>query len=66
MKNITKNPARLGGKQGGFLQIIILIIIALLIMNYFHLTISGVLAYFNTSISEIVDWFKSLFQSVVR
>lgn len=66
MKNIIKNPARLGGKQNGFLQIIILIVIALLLMNYFHLTISGVLAYFHTSISDIINWFKSLFQSVVR
>ena len=73
MKNITKNPAspvgtptRLGREQGGFLQIIILIVIALLIMNYFNLTVSGVLAYFNTSLSEIANWFKSLFQNVVR
>jgi hypothetical protein len=66
MKNIIKNPARLGGEQSGFLQIIILIIIALLLMNYFHLTVSGVLAYFHTSISDIFNWFKSLFQNVVR
>jgi len=67
MENIIKN------KQKGFLQIIILIVIALLLMNYFHLTVSGVLNYFNLTWAEIInwlkgalDWFKSLFQSVVR
>ncbi|MDD5721327.1 MAG: hypothetical protein PHT16_02690 [Candidatus Pacebacteria bacterium] len=67
MKNISKN------KQGGFLQIIILLIIVLLLMNYFHLTVSDILNYFNLTWAEIInwlkgafDWFKSLFQSVVR
>lgn len=60
MKNKIKNT------QSGFLELIIIIVVALLIMNYFHLTISGVLAYFNTSLAEIVNWFKVLFQSVVK
>lgn len=46
MKNNTK---------GGFLQIIILIIIALLIMKYMGITISGVF-----------DWFASFFSGVLR
>jgi hypothetical protein len=42
-------------KEGGFLQIIILIIIALLIMKYLGITVSG-----------LVDWFVSFFGSVLR
>jgi len=49
MKNNIKN------KNGGFLQIIIVIIIALLIMKYFGITIS-----------VVVDWFLSFFRSVLR
>ena len=49
MKNNIKN------KKSGFLQIIIVIIIALLIMKYFGITIS-----------EVVDWFLSFFRSVLR
>ena len=49
MENKTKN------KEGGFIELIILIIIALLIMKYFGITISGV-----------VDWFEAFFRSVLR
>jgi len=42
-------------KQGGFLEIIILVIIALLLMKYFGITISGV-----------VNWFASFFSGVLR
>ncbi|KKR42936.1 MAG: hypothetical protein UU10_C0011G0015 [Parcubacteria group bacterium GW2011_GWF1_40_6] len=42
-------------KDGGFLQIIIVIIIALLIMKYFGVTIS-----------EVVIWFKTFFASVLK
>lgn len=45
-------------KKGGFLKLIIVIIIALLIMRYFGLTISGILAYFHLSWAEIINWFK--------
>ncbi|MDR3519943.1 MAG: hypothetical protein P4L63_03620 [Candidatus Pacebacteria bacterium] len=49
MENKIKN------KEGGFIELIILIIIALLIMKYFGITISGV-----------VNWFESFFRSVLR
>ena len=42
-------------QQGGFFKIIILIIILLLIMKF-----SGV------TVSEVVNWFKSFFDSVLR
>jgi uncharacterized protein involved in cysteine biosynthesis len=42
-------------KKGGFLQIIILIIVALLIMRYMGITISGVL-----------NWFTAFFSGVLR
>ena len=65
MKSIIKN------KKSGFIQLIIIIIVVLLLMRYFNLTISGILAYFNLSWSEIInwlkqalDWFKDLFNSV--
>jgi len=49
MHNNIKN------KQGGFLQLIILVLIALFIMKYYGVTISGV-----------VDWFSNTFQDVLR
>ena len=42
-------------KQGGFLELIVLIIVALLIMKYLGLTVS-----------EVVDWFKDFFGGVLR
>jgi uncharacterized protein involved in cysteine biosynthesis len=42
-------------KEGGFLEIIIFIIIALLIFKFFGITISGVW-----------NWFTSFFRSVLR
>ncbi len=42
-------------KQSGLIELIILIIIALLLMKYFGITISGV-----------IDWFKSFFGTVLR
>ncbi len=53
MKDKIKNKEE--NKKGGFLQIIIFIIIALLIMKYFGITISGV-----------VHWFSSFFGSVLK
>ncbi len=50
MKNILKN-----NKEGGFLKLIIIIIIALLIMKYFGITLS-----------EIFDKFLAFFRSVLR
>jgi hypothetical protein len=58
MKNIFKNNKESGlasTRQGGFLQIIILIIIALLIMKYMGVTVSGVW-----------DWFVTFFRNVLR
>jgi len=49
MKNNIRN------KEGGFLQIIILILIVLFIMKYSGLTIS-----------DAVNWFKTTFNSVLR
>lgn len=49
MKNEIEN------KKGGFLQVIIVIIIALLIMRYFGITIS-----------VVVNWFLSFFRSILR
>ncbi len=48
MKKHTNN-------QAGFLQLIIIIIIALLLMKYFGITISGAIA-----------WFKDFFGSVLQ
>lgn len=42
-------------RQGGFLEFIIFILVALLIMKYMGLTVS-----------EVIDWFKSFFGSVLR
>jgi len=42
-------------KQGGFLELIIFILVALLIMKYFDITIS-----------EILYWFKSFFGNVLK
>lgn len=58
-------------KEGGFLKLIIIIVIALLLMKYFGITISGILAYFHLTWPEIIgwfkqalEWFKDLFNSV--
>ena len=40
---------------GGFIQIIVLLIVVIFIMSYFHLTVSGV-----------VNWFIVSFKSVFR
>ena len=49
MKNKMQN------KEGGIIELIVLIIIALLLMKYFDITIS-----------DIVNWFESFFRSVLR
>jgi len=50
----TKKGLPAGG-QGGFLELIVLVIVVLLIMKYMGLTVS-----------EVVDWFKDFFGSVLR
>lgn len=53
MKNNKKGvPA---GRQDGFIELIIIIIVALLIMKYYGITISGVL-----------NWFVAFFHNVLR
>lgn len=47
--------SELKNREGGFLKLIILIIIALFVMKY-----SGI------TISEVVDWFKTTFGSVFQ
>lgn len=42
-------------KNGGFIQLIILIIIALFVMRYFGVTVSGV-----------INWFKAEFHDVLK
>lgn len=59
-----QNEIKIKNKKSGFLQLIIIIIVALLLLRYFGLTISGILAYFNLSVSGIINWFKDLFGSV--
>lgn len=58
-------------KQGGFIKLIILVVIALLLMRHFGWTFSGILEYFNLTWVEVIDWckkalvwFKDLFNSV--
>ena len=53
MKNNIKGMPT--GRQGGFIELIIIIIVALLIMKYYGITISGTM-----------EWFKSFFGNVLR
>ncbi|HTE48406.1 MAG TPA: hypothetical protein VK675_00675 [Candidatus Paceibacterota bacterium] len=52
---------KIQNKESGFIQIIIIIIIALLLMRHFGLTISGILAYFHLTWPEIIGWFQQVF-----
>ncbi len=40
-------------KQGGFLQIIIFIIVVVLILSYFHVSLSGVVNYIITAFHNV-------------
>lgn len=58
-------------KESGFIKLIIIVIVALLLMKYFGLTITGILAYFHLTwldilgwLKQALDWFKDLFNSV--
>jgi hypothetical protein len=57
MKNNIENKKSesTSAGQDGFLEIIIIIVIALLIMKYFGVTISGV-----------IHWFTSFFSNVLK
>jgi hypothetical protein len=52
--HLTTKVSRTSG-EGGFLQIIIGLIIVLLIMKFLGLTVS-----------EVVDWFKTFFADVLK
>mgnify|MGYP003392949765 CR=1 FL=1 len=55
MERKIKSSIRARREQGGFLQAIIAIVIALLLMNYF-----------NISVSEAIDWIKSLLNKALE
>jgi hypothetical protein len=64
--NEVNNVKNENNREGGFLELIVLVIVAVFLMNYFGLTISGILSYFGTSVSEIVAWIKTAFQNVFK
>jgi len=45
---------KFNNKQGGFLKIILLIIVIVFLMSYFHITISG-----------IFNWISHIFHDVI-
>ncbi len=64
---MQNRPKGLKTNQGGFFQIIILIIIALAIMQYYNVTIYDVADWIkHLSLTKIVDWVMALFQNVFR
>ena len=46
-------------KNAGFIKLILLIVIALLLMRYFGITISGTLEYFNLTWADILGYVKA-------
>ncbi|OGI67498.1 hypothetical protein A3A05_01540 [Candidatus Nomurabacteria bacterium RIFCSPLOWO2_01_FULL_41_12] len=59
MKYVAKN------KQGGFLKLIILIVIAVLLLRYFGITGTEAIDWVKSlSITRILDWIKELLNSV--
>lgn len=54
MKSNNKRSLPAGG-QGGFLMFIIIIIVAVLALAYFHI-----------SLSQIMNWFVNVFQTVFK
>lgn len=56
----TKNKTN--REQSGFIEFIVLVFVALLIMKYIGITISEVVAWFKTFFA----WFLSFFGSVLR
>ncbi len=49
-------------KEGGFIEIIIIVIIALLLMKYFGVTVSTVVAWGK----EFVEWFTNFFRDILK
>ena len=65
-----KNREYLHNKEG-FIKLLIIVIVALLLMRYFHVTFSGILNYFHLTWNDVIvwlvkalEWFKNLFNSV--
>ncbi len=53
--------------QGGFIKIIILIVVALAVMQYYNITVYDVLDWFkHLSFNKIIDWLVAAFHSVFR
>ena len=53
-------------KQGGFLNLIIIIVVALLVLNYYHISVSDAIEWVKSlSVSKIIDWLKMAFQNVL-
>ena len=57
MKNILKK-----NKEGGFLEIIVIIVIALLLMKYFGITVSTVIGW----IKIFIAWFTTFFKDILK
>jgi len=56
MKSIIKNNSTyVNKKEGGFVELIVIIVIALLLMKYFGITVSGA-----------IDWFLGFFRDVLK
>lgn len=51
MKNLIKNTKNEGS---GFIQLIVLILIALFLMKYYGITISGVINWFTTTFKDVL------------
>ncbi len=49
-------------KQGGFLEIIVIVVIALLLMKYFGITVSTVVAWGK----EFLAWFMLFFKDILK
>lgn len=49
-------------KKGGFLEIIIVVVIALLLMKYFGITVSTVLNW----VKDFIEWFKLFFKDILK
>ncbi len=57
MKNLLKR-----NKEGGFIELIVLVVIALLLMKYFGVTISMVIHW----AKEFIEWFKIFFKDILK
>ncbi len=53
-------------KQGGFMQLILIIVIAFLLMRYFHITVSDIVEWIKSlSVPKVIDWLKELYRSII-